>query len=96
MVVLVVTWVAEAGRELDTARLLTELAAASRREAGCVMFVAHQHQSEPTRFLVYEEYVDEEALAAHRATPHFLRLVKQELPTVATRVEGHLYAPLPA
>jgi quinol monooxygenase YgiN len=59
------------------------------------MFMAHQHRSEPALFLVYEQYRDDDALAAHRATPHFLRLVKGELPAVATRVEGHLYTPVP-
>lgn len=96
MVVLVVTWVAEPGQEAETARLLSTLATESRREAGCILFVAHQHETEPARFLVYEQYVDAEALASHRTTPHFLRLVQHDLPAIATRVEGHLYAPLPS
>jgi quinol monooxygenase YgiN len=95
MVVVVVTWQANAGQEAETARLLAALSAESRREAGCILFVAHQHETEPARFLVYEQYVDAEALASHRTTPHFLKLVKQDLPVVATRVEGHLYNPLP-
>jgi (4S)-4-hydroxy-5-phosphonooxypentane-2,3-dione isomerase len=96
MVVLVVSWVAHEGQEHETARLLAALSTESRREAGCILFVAHRHESETRRFLVYEQYVDAEALASHRSTPHFLTIVKQHLPAVATRVEGHLYTPLPS
>jgi quinol monooxygenase YgiN len=51
--------------------VLSRHAAASSAEPGCVMFVAHQHTDDPTRFLLYEVYLDEVAFAQHRATAHF-------------------------
>jgi len=45
---------------------------ASMREPGCVRFDVLQSPDEPTRFLLYEAYVDEAGAAAHKETPHYL------------------------
>lgn len=88
--VVAVTWMAHAGREADTAQVLKELAIESRKEPGCLMFVINQHRTEPARFLIYEQFVDDAALDAHRAAPHFV-VAKARLPTLAVRVEGNFY-----
>jgi quinol monooxygenase YgiN len=51
--------------------LLTALVAASRQEPGCVTYVAHTVDGEPDTVLIYEQYRDEHALEAHRASKHF-------------------------
>jgi quinol monooxygenase YgiN len=94
MVVLAVTWMAKVGREAEMAGVFSKLTGESRKEPGCVMFVAHRHKTEPRRFFVYEQYQDDAALEAHRASPHFLQYAKKELPKVGDRVEGNLYEPL--
>ena len=94
MVVLAVTWVAKTGREADVAALFAKLTEESRKEPGCVMYVVHRHRTEPRRFFIYEQYKDDAALEAHRASAHFLQFAKKELPKVADRTEGHLYEPL--
>lgn len=43
----------------------------SRAEPGNLRYDLWQDQSQPDRFFLDELYVDGEALAAHRATPHF-------------------------
>jgi quinol monooxygenase YgiN len=53
------------------ADLLATLVAASRREPGCVTYVAHTVEGEPDTVVIYEQYRDEQALEAHRASPHF-------------------------
>jgi quinol monooxygenase YgiN len=53
------------------AELLAALAAASRNEPGCVTYVAHTVDGEPDTVLIYEQYRDEQALEAHRASKHF-------------------------
>jgi quinol monooxygenase YgiN len=53
------------------AELLAALAAASREEAGCVNYVPHTVDGEPDTVLIYEQYRDEHALDAHRASKHF-------------------------
>ncbi|MGA8153549.1 MAG: putative quinol monooxygenase [Terriglobales bacterium] len=94
MVVLAVTWMAKVGREAEVAALFSKLTEESRKEPGCLMFQVHRHKTEARRFFIYEQYKDDAALEAHRATPHFLQYVKKELPKFGDRVEGNLYEPL--
>ncbi len=56
----------------ETLRILTP---ASRQESGCVSYVPHQLEEDPDTVLIYEQYRDAEALAAHRETPHFQKYV---------------------
>lgn len=53
------------------AELLTALVAASRKEPGCVTYVAHTVEGEPDTVVIYEQYLDEQSLDAHRASKHF-------------------------
>jgi quinol monooxygenase YgiN len=55
----------------DVAETLRVLAAASRQEPGCVSYIPHQLEDDPDTVLIYEQYVDQKALAAHRETDHF-------------------------
>jgi autoinducer 2-degrading protein len=45
---------------------------ASIREPGNARFDVLQSPTDPTRFVVYEAYVDEAASRAHKETPHYL------------------------
>jgi len=94
MVVLAVTWMAKVGHEAEVTALFEKLTDQSRKEPGCAMFLVHRHKTEPRRFFIYEQYKDDAALEAHRATSHFLQFAKKDLPKVADRVEGNLYEPL--
>ena len=94
MIVLAVTWIANEGHEDEVARIFAKLTEQARKEPGCAMFVVHRHQSDSRRFFVYEQYRDEAALDAHRATPHFLQLARKELPEVGARVDANLWVPL--
>ena len=51
--------------------MLEALTVASRKEPGCVLYVPHFVEGEPSTVLIYEQYRDEMAAAAHRATEHF-------------------------
>jgi quinol monooxygenase YgiN len=53
------------------AEILASLAAASRLEPGCVTYVPHTVEGEPDTVIIYEQYRDQHALDAHRASPHF-------------------------
>ena len=55
------------------AGILRELAPASRREPGCVHYVAHTVQGDPDTVVIYEQYRDEAAREEHRNSPHFVR-----------------------
>ena len=51
--------------------ILRNLALASRQEPGCVTYVPHRIEGDPDSVLIYEQYADEAALEAHRASAHF-------------------------
>jgi quinol monooxygenase YgiN len=51
--------------------ILRNLALASRKEPGCITYVPHHVDGDPETVLIYEQYRDQEAVDAHRATPHF-------------------------
>lgn len=51
--------------------LLDGMLAPSRAEPGNLRYDLWQDQSEPGRFFLDELYTDADAVAAHRATPHF-------------------------
>lgn len=94
MVVLAVTWMAKAGHDNEVVPILAKLTDESRKEPGVLMFQVHRHKTEQRRFFIYEQYKDDAALEAHRASPHFLQYARKDLPKVADRVEGNLFEPL--
>jgi quinol monooxygenase YgiN len=51
--------------------ILENLATASRQEPGCVTYIPHWVEDEPTTVLIYEQYRDGKSLDDHRASPHF-------------------------
>ena len=55
----------------EVAEALRLLTAESRREPGCVSYIPHHVEGDPDTIVIYEQYQDEKALAAHRETAHF-------------------------
>ncbi len=94
MLVLAVTWVANAGHEDEVAGIFGKLEAASRREPGCLMYIVHRHQDDPRHFFIYEQYRDEAALQAHRDSAHFQEYAVKALANIGIRKQGDLYSPL--
>jgi quinol monooxygenase YgiN len=48
-----------------------KLAEASRREPGCVTYIPHCVEGDSDTVLIYEQYRDQTAAEAHRASDHF-------------------------
>ena len=48
-----------------------ELVAATRAEEGCVKFAISVDANNEGTYFLYEEWASDEALAAHKAQPHF-------------------------
>jgi quinol monooxygenase YgiN len=63
----------------EVADALRLLAAESRKEPGCVSFIPHHVEGDPETIVIYEQYLDEKAQAAHRASEHFKKYVVQGL-----------------
>ncbi len=55
----------------DIERILRELTRLSRHEPGCVSYIPHFIDGDANTVLIYEQYKDEAAVEAHRASPHF-------------------------
>jgi quinol monooxygenase YgiN len=55
----------------EIADTLCKLTEASRQEQGCVSYVPHFVEGDPSTVLIYEQYVDAAALDHHRNSPHF-------------------------
>ena len=53
-------------------------------EPGCLRFDVAQSQDDPTEFLLWEVYLDEEAAAFHKTTPHYLAF-KERMPELMAR-----------
>ena len=68
----VVTIKLEPGIADDFRAIILENAAASKRdEPGCHRFDVLVTEDDGDTFIFYEEYTDEAAFEAHRASPHF-------------------------
>jgi quinol monooxygenase YgiN len=62
---------ARPGRAEELRLLLDSMVAASRAEPGNLRYDLWQDQAAPSRFVLDELYTDSDAVAAHRASPHF-------------------------
>jgi quinol monooxygenase YgiN len=94
MICLAVRLLAKPGMEQKVADAFRPLIEASRNEPGCLMYVVHQRKDEPQKFLVYEQYKDEAALDAHRASPHFDKYATRGVYTMIDERDAGLYHPL--
>jgi quinol monooxygenase YgiN len=74
MVSFIVRFKFAAEERTEIADNLRRLAEASRQEPGCVSYIPHQVEDDPDTIVIYEQYKDEKALAAHRASAHFQKL----------------------
>ncbi|MGW4161485.1 putative quinol monooxygenase [Streptomyces sp. NPDC004788] len=74
-VYVVARWLVKPGEEERVAELLREIATASRMEAGCLGYRPVRSMANPAEIVLFEEYVDDAALTAHRESAHFQMLV---------------------
>ena len=62
---------ARQGSENQLVEALTELTKRTREEAGCVTYIPHVVANNPAEIIIFEQYVDENALQFHAQSPHF-------------------------
>jgi quinol monooxygenase YgiN len=67
---------ARPGKNEQLRKLLNSMLAPSRAEPGNVRYDLWQDQEASNRFVLDELYVDADAVAAHRETPHFQAYIK--------------------
>jgi quinol monooxygenase YgiN len=91
MIVLKVDMLVKAGTEIKCKEYLRVLEEHSRKEPGCLLYVAHQSTENPRKFLIYEQYKDHAALDAHRDSPYFKQYVRGGLDTIVESRTRELY-----
>ncbi len=92
MVVLVAKYHVKSGRGDEVAAALQRMAPlVKEHEPGCRLYHANRSQENPDLFLLYEHYVDNDALAAHRETPHFKEIIEGTIVPMLDKRERELY-----
>jgi quinol monooxygenase YgiN len=71
MLILVVRVTIKAGHEDEVLVPFGKLQEETRRESGCIMYLVQRSREDSRRYLIYEQYKDQAALDAHRASAHF-------------------------
>jgi quinol monooxygenase YgiN len=82
------------GKAEECIELLKAAVAETRKEPGCVQYMAHQSTENPLTFVFYETYKDEAALEAHRNSPHFARYVAGGIGPLVESVTREMLVPL--
>ena len=86
MLVVIAQYRTAAGKGDEVASVLALHRPATVAEPGCRAFVVNRSQDDGDRFVLYEQYDDEAAFEAHRASPHFKRYIEgQVVPLLAER-----------
>ena len=75
MYVVVARFVAQDGHGDEVSELLAEMTPFSKSEPGCRAYIINRSVDDPNKFLLYEQYVDASAFAAHRENPEFQRII---------------------
>ena len=94
MICVAVTYVIQQGREIEASEFFRELTEQTRNEPGNLFYLVHRSTTDPRRFFIYEQYTDQAALDAHRASPHFARYATNGLFTILESRTPELYEPL--
>jgi quinol monooxygenase YgiN len=71
MLTVIAQYRTQPGRGDEVAEVLVRHAATTRTEPGCLRFDACRSLDDPDRFVLYEQYTDDEAFEAHHTSEHF-------------------------
>ncbi len=91
MVVYCVDVLVVKGREDDFMEASKENRKGTRKESGNLRFDILQKEENPSGFLLYEVYASEEAVAAHKQTPHYFAWRDAVAPMMARPRKGVKY-----
>ena len=90
--VIVAHWRPRDGQTGKIEEILRELAREIRREPGNLQFTVNRSRDNPNEFLLYEQYVNEQAFIDHQQTQHFKTLVLERAVPLLERRERYAYS----
>lgn len=95
MLALIARYRTQPGQGDAVEALLREMmVAVGRDEPDCLLYRVTRSPRDGEEFLLYEEYVDEGALEAHRRTPHFRDLIESQVVPLLLRREREVMVPI--
>lgn len=77
--------------DIVEAGLARMAAAVKADEPACLIYNANVSVDDPNVYCLYEVYEDEDALVAHRDTPHFKEIIEGVIVPVLERREREVY-----
>jgi quinol monooxygenase YgiN len=95
MVVLVAKYTVKAGQGDQVEAALRRMTPIVRtEEPGCTFYQANRSPDNPDHFLLFEQYRDDAALAAHRETAHYKEIIEGTIAPMLEQRERALYTPI--
>ncbi len=87
MYVVAANYYAMEGKDDEIAAVLRKMIPLSRAEPGCRLYMVNRSTEDPRKFLLYEQYVDEDGYKAHQATDAFKEnILGKIVPMLESRV----------
>jgi quinol monooxygenase YgiN len=84
--VVIAKWTALEGEQDAVAAAISRLIEPSRAEPGNISYHCHRDPEDDRVFLLYEQYIDEEAYASHGRSQHFQKYaVNDGIPRLSSR-----------
>ena len=91
MYVVAADYYAKEGKADEIAAILKKMVSLSRAEPGCRLYMVNRSLEDPRKFLLYEQYVNEDGYKAHMATEAFKEnILGKVVPMLESRVR-HFY-----
>jgi quinol monooxygenase YgiN len=91
MVTIIAYYSTTPGKGDEVAAVLAKHVERTRTEPGCLQFLVNRSLDDPEQFVLYEQYVDEDAFQEHRQTPHFREYVEGAIVPLLAERTFHRY-----
>ena len=82
---------AKSGQEKDMGDAIRRILPDVAKEEGTLVYTLHQSQSDPSVFMFYEKYADQDAFAHHSSTPYLKELFDALAPMLDGAPEIDMY-----
>ena len=92
MIILIAQYQVQAGHGDEVEDALIEMAdRVETYEPDCLTYQVCRAIDDPDRFLLYEQYLDQEAVETHRNTTHFQAIIAAKVIPLLLNREVHFY-----
>ncbi|MED3561742.1 putative quinol monooxygenase [Bacillus xiapuensis] len=95
MVVLTAKYICKPGKGDEVEAYLKEMRPLVHQyEKECTVYIVNRSTENKDIFLIYEQYVDQAALEAHRNTPHFKEIIEGKIIPILEKREREIFTPV--